>query len=133
MSVAVAAANEAARPGPVRARLRQQELACTERNLALLIHMSPLGALLFWPVIAAPLVIWLIRKEDSAFIDDHGREMVNAIISFFIYNLVAMVTVIGLVALPVLYVVAIVNVVRGAVAAKHGEYFRYPMTIRLLG
>ena len=79
-----------------------------------------------------PMVLWAVRKDESAFNDDHGREMTNALISFLIYNLVGFITVIGIIALPVLYVLAIVNMIRGAVAAGRGEYFRYPMTIRFL-
>jgi uncharacterized Tic20 family protein len=49
-----------------------------------------------------------------------------------LYHFVAAITVIGLLGLPVLYILAVVNVVRGAISARRGEYFRYPMTIRFL-
>lgn len=104
----------------------------TDRHFGVGIHLSPLVALVFGPLILAPLVLWLIRKDQSLFVDDHGREMINALISFVIYNVVAVVTVIGVIALPVLYVVGAVNLVRGAVAAGRGDLFRYPMTIRFL-
>lgn len=136
MTVAPAAATpfervQAARPP--RGRLRQQGLTGNERHYALAMHLSPLAALLFGPLIAAPLVLWLLRKDQSAFDDDHGREATNAVLSFVLYNIVAIVTLIGIVALPVLYVLGIVNIIRGAVAASRGEYFRYPMTIRFIG
>ena len=77
-------------------------------------------------------MLWLIRKNESEFNDDHGREMTNALISFFLYHVAAVITVIGIVVLPVLYVIGIVNLIRGAVAAGRGEYFRYPITIRFV-
>jgi uncharacterized Tic20 family protein len=113
-------------------RLRQGNVTDSDRNYAVITHLSPLGAFLFGPAIFLPLILWLVRKDQSAFNDDHGRESVNAVLSFVIYNIAAMVTIIGLVALPVLYVIGIINLIRGAVAAGRGEYFRYPMTIRFL-
>jgi len=104
----------------------------TDRHFGIAIHLSPLVAFLFGPAILAPLVLWLIRKDESPFVDDHGREMLNAILSFVVYHIVAILTVIGIIALPVLYIVGVVNLVRGAVSAGRGEFFRYPMTIRFL-
>jgi uncharacterized Tic20 family protein len=45
---------------------------------------------------------------------------------------VAVITVIGIIALPVLYVVGVVSLIRGAVAASRGDFFRYPITMRFL-
>ncbi len=104
----------------------------TDRHFGVGIHLSPLAAFVIGPLILAPLVLWLIRKDQSGFVDDHGRETINALISFFLYNLVLVITIIGIFALPVLYVVGAVNLVRGAVAASRGDFFRYPMTMRFL-
>ena len=79
-----------------------------------------------------PLVLWLVRKDDSPYLDDHGRETVNAVISFILYHVAAVITLVGIVLLPVLYVIGVVSVIRGAVAAGRGEYFRYPLTIRFI-
>ncbi len=103
-----------------------------DRHFGVGIHLSPLAAFVVGPLILAPLVLWLIRKDKSLFVDDHGRETINALISFVIYNVVAVVTVVGIIALPVLYIVGVVSLIRGAVAAGRGDYFRYPMTMRFL-
>jgi uncharacterized Tic20 family protein len=50
-------------------------------------HLGLLGHIVL-PVqssIAIPLVIWLTKKDKSAFIDDHGREAVNFQITLLIY------------------------------------------------
>jgi hypothetical protein len=104
----------------------------TDRHFGVGIHLSPLAAIVAGPLILAPLVLWLIRKDKSSFVDDHGRETINALISFVIYHVVAVITLIGIIALPVLYIVGIVSLIRGAVAASRGEYFRYPVTIRFV-
>lgn len=136
MSVAIPAAADTPLAGCCRierpARLRQTGVTETERNFSIAMHLSPLAAFLFALAIFVPLVVWLVRKDESAFNDDHGRELINALVSFFLYHLVAAVTVIGLLALPVLYVVGIISLIHGAIAAGRGEYFRYPMTIRFL-
>jgi uncharacterized Tic20 family protein len=125
-------------PVPHRAasgRLRQEGLAESDRNFAICIHLSPLvlGILGLWPLsIVAPLALWLIRRNASVFNDDHGREVTNFVLSFTLWHIVTLITVVGIVLWPVLWIVAIVNSIRGAVAAGSGEYFRYPMTVRFL-
>ena len=104
----------------------------TDRHFGVGIHLSPLAALVLGPLILAPLVLWLIRKDQSSFVDDHGRETINALISFVIYHVVAVITVIGIIGLPVLYIGGVVSLIRGALAASRGEHFRYPITMRFL-
>ncbi len=147
MSVAASAGEHVdarvARP-PRKGRLRQENLTDTERRYAVAMHLSPLafavltlGTVVSIPplLVAPPLVLWLMRRDESVFNDDHGREAINFTLSFMLWGLAAFVAVfigIGLVLLPVLCVVGIVNCIRGAIAAGNSEYFRYPMTIRFL-
>ncbi|HEX5743818.1 MAG TPA: DUF4870 domain-containing protein [Flavobacteriaceae bacterium] len=60
-----------------------------EKNSSFLIHLSafsgyflPLGSVL------VPLIIWNLKKEESEFIDQHGKEAVNFNLSFLLYYLV---------------------------------------------
>ncbi len=138
MSVAVSA-NESiggpARGRTVAGRLCQANLTNCERNYAIATHVLPLGLFLlgFWPVFWLPtLVIWLSRKKDSVFNDDHGREASNFMISFGLWHIVTGITLIGFVPWPVLWVIGGVSAIRGAIAAGRSEYFRYPMTVRLI-
>ena len=132
MSIAINAADCCEPPKSPPVRLRQEYLTDTDRNFAVAMHLSPLAGFAFGPAIFLPVILWLVRKDESVFNDDHGRETVNAVLSYVIYNIAAVVTIVGVVVLPVLFVVAIINLIRGAVAAGRGEYFRYPMTIRFL-
>jgi uncharacterized Tic20 family protein len=93
--------------------------------------------MLILPVVA-PLIMWLVKRDQSPFIDDHGREAVNFQISITLYALatipLGIVTcgagyVIGWIAVVVL---AIIGMITGAIAAHQGRYFRYPATIRLV-
>ncbi len=107
-----------------------------ERLYAMFTHLSLLAAH-FVPVVPA-LVMWLIKRDKSPYLDDHGREAVNFQISLLLY-MVVIIPVIGLLTCAIgwflylpLYVLAIVGMIRGAIAANRGEYYRYPATIRLL-
>jgi uncharacterized Tic20 family protein len=115
-------------------RVRQDDLPEGDRTYAALVHLSPIPASLLLGPLAflAPLALWLIRKEQSIFVDEHGREAVNFCLSFLIYHLLLAITIVGIVLMPVLWLVMIVNQIRAAVAAGRSEYFRYPMTIRFL-
>jgi uncharacterized Tic20 family protein len=133
MSIAVSSAGAAPVPAQAHSgRLRHHKLTESDRNYAVAMHLTPLAGFLFWPLVFIPVVLWAVRKNDSEFDADHGREITNALISFCIYNVAAVITLVGVIVLPVLYVIGVVNLIRAAVAAGRGEYFRYPMTIRFI-
>ena len=115
-------------------RLRQPGLADGDRGFAVAIHLTPFLWLIGIGPIAllGPLVIWLIRKDGSPFNDDHGREVINFGLSYLLLHLILVISIVGMIALPVLWIVGIVSLIRGAIAAGNGEYFRYPMTFRFL-
>lgn len=125
-------------PSHPKARLRDVGLTETDRNYAVGMHLLSLVSAFLsggFLTVLGPLVLWLIRKDRSPFDDDHGREVINFGISFMLWGLLAGILIfvgIGILLLPALWIVAIVNNIRGAIAAGNGEYFRYPMTIRFL-
>ncbi len=117
-------------------RLQDRGLDTSECHWSMWMHLSVLlGAMVIGPFAAvAPLVMWLTRRKQSVFNDDHGREVLNMSItgvSLFALGAVAGFG-IGLVAWVGWAIVAFIGIIRGAVAASNGEYFRYPMTIRFL-
>lgn len=135
MSIASPAADHPAGQAtimPQNRRLRQDDASDGDRNYSLAIHLSPLAGFAFPPLILLPLVLWLIRKNESIYVDDHGRESVNFCLSFLLLHVVLAITVVGLLLIPVLWVVGIVNLIRAAIAASNREYFRYPMTVRFI-
>ncbi len=52
-----------------------------ERVLATLLYVSS-----FFTVFIGPLIIWMLKKEESSFIDYHGKEYFNFLISYSIYS-----------------------------------------------
>lgn len=107
-----------------------------ERTWAMFAHLSALaGFIIPFGNIIAPLVIWLIKKDESAFVDDQGKEALNFQISLTIYLIVAFILVViilGIFLLVGLVLLGLVLVVVAAVKANSGEKFRYPLAIRLI-
>lgn len=107
------------------------------RNWAMLCHLSALLGYLGIPLghIIGPLVVWLVKRSDSPFIDDQGRESLNFQISILIYVLVSLVLTlvfIGFVLLFALVIFHLVMTIVAAIRASGGQRYRYPLTIRLL-
>ena len=95
-----------------------------DRLWATLAHLSILVL-----SIIGPLIIWLIKKEESRFIDDQAKEALNFQISVLIVSLISTVTCVG----P--FVVLVGGIVFGVLAAMEcnkGVYYRYPYTFRLI-
>lgn len=101
-----------------------------EKNIALIAHLLSLvtGFL-------APLIIWLVKKDQSSYIDHHAKEALNFQISIYIYGIVSgilVVLLIGIVLLFVLGIFAFIVILIATIKASKGEYYRYPLTIRFL-
>jgi uncharacterized Tic20 family protein len=108
-----------------------------ERTYAMFNHLSLLSFHVCLPVIPA-LVMWLIKRDRSPFVDDHGREAVNFQLSLVVYAL-AVVPLLALLTCGAgaflwigVYVLGVVGMVLAAVAANRGEFYRYPACIRFL-
>ena len=112
-----------------------------ERNWAMLAHLTSLIGYLVGGCggIIGPLVVWLIKKDESGFVADQARESLNFQISLLIYIValvMSMFLLIGFLlvwfAIPFLLVVGFVFPIVGAVKAGEGQAYRYPMTIRFI-
>ena len=133
----------------------------SERHWAAGAHLAALvlAVLTSWIAGAAGVVgagiVYLLKRDSSAFVAEHAREAINFNLSMFIYACIAVAAAIALVGatvltlgigliltLPagVLLVVACVGIaalwlvcsVIATVKAWNGETYRYPLTIRLL-
>lgn len=117
-------------------RYVEADATSEERTYAMLVHLTLILYHVIPLLVVAPLVMWLIKRESSPFIDDHGKEAVNFHITLVIYALLSLVLTpacgVGLVLMLGVYVLGIVGMILGAVAAHRAEYFRYPMCIRLI-
>lgn len=101
-----------------------------ERNWALAAHLGPL--LLSF---IAPLVIWLVKKDESEYIADQAREALNFQITLFFAYLACIVLtflLIGILLLPLVGLAQLILSILAALASSRGERYRYPFAIRLV-
>ena len=93
------------------------------------------GFIIPFGMIIGPLVIWLIKKDRSQFVNEQGKEALNFQISIIIYSIVATILsliVIGIFLLIAILVVWIIFVILASVKAHEGKSYRYPLTIRFI-
>lgn len=107
------------------------------RNWAMILHLSQFaGVLLPLAGLLAPLIIWQVKKTELPGIDEHGRIVMNWIVSAFIYAIVFSLLTLVIVGFPLLIVLGVVAIafpIVGAVKASSGVAWRYPLSIRLFG
>ncbi len=110
------------------------------RRWAMFCHLGGLAWLLWWiaPVVGGvvcSLVLWQIKKDEYEFVDDQGKEAVNFQISMLLYwagAFILSLACVGLVLMPAVCVVDIGFSVYAAIKASNGEYYRYPLSLRLI-
>ena len=106
-----------------------ENLTQDDKTMAMLAHL--LGALVSF---VGPLVIWLIKKDQSKFVDDQGKEALNFPITLLIGHIIGVATAcvtFGLINMAV-GIVAIVFGIMAALEANKGVAYRYPVNIRLI-
>ena len=106
------------------------EVSQDAKNLAMLCHL--LGLITNF---LGPLILWLLKKEDDAFIDSQGKEALNFQLTVMFAMIAAGILsflCIGVLLMPVIMVLDIVFSIIACVKASKGEDYRYPLCIRLV-
>jgi uncharacterized Tic20 family protein len=79
--------------------------------------------------------MWATNKDKSSIIDQHGKNILNWMISFYIYvsiSAILILLIVGIFALITLGVIAVIFAIIGAIKANNKEIFNYPLTIQFL-
>ncbi len=90
------------------------------------------GVFLSWVI---PLVLWLVFRERSRMLDDHGKTAVNWQITLFIIYVVGFITSFILIGFLILFAAGVLNIIFGilaAIAAYNRRPYRYPMSITFI-
>ena len=98
-----------------------------ERTMALLSHV-----LTFLFPLLAPLVIYLLKKDESAFVAAHAKESLNFQISLILICFVLIITLVGILLLWIVGIIWAILVIIATVRASEGKLYRYPFTLRLI-
>ena len=107
-----------------------------ERKWAMFAHIGTFSSM-FIPLgnIIAPIVIWQIKKNESAFVVDQAKESLNFQITLMICAVISFLLVfiiIGFFLIFGLVIFSLIIVIVAGVKANEGEHYRYPMTLRLI-
>lgn len=118
-----------------------------DRTWASLCHLGALAFLLLplFGHILGPLAFWFVKRQESGFVDEHGREALNFQISVSIYAFAMLMVVMmaglyntnfGLALAFLLFfplkLFWLVSMILGVIKATDGERYRYRLSMRFL-
>ncbi|MEV7968386.1 DUF4870 domain-containing protein [Sphaerisporangium sp. NPDC088356] len=101
-----------------------------DTTLSMLAHL--LGLLTSF---MGPLILYLVKKDESPYVRDQSAEALNFQLTLFIAYAVCFVLaffIIGILLMLVVWVGSLIFMIMAAVAANRGENYRYPMNIRFV-
>lgn len=101
-----------------------------ERLLAILCHVLTL----FFSFIP-PLVIYLLKRDESHFVREHAKESLNFQITLaiaYIVSIILIILLVGILMLMALGFVHLILVIVAAVRAADNQLYRYPFSIRII-
>ena len=107
-----------------------------DRTWAIITHASafvgffvPLGNIL------GPLLVWAVKKDESQFVDENGKQAINFQITWTILFFVAalsIILVIGILLLPLVALAWFVLVIIAIIRASDDQVYDYPLTLDII-
>ena len=101
-----------------------------DKNIATVTHI---GGTVFSFIPA--LIVWILKKDDSAYIADQAKEALNfqitVLIAQFIAGILAIIL-IGFLFMGIIWILNVVFCIIAAIASSKGETYRYPLCLRLI-
>lgn len=111
-------------------------ISAEDRKWGMLVHLSAFAGLLIpLGTLLGPLAVWLLKREQSIFVDDQGKEALNFQLTVIIYSIISSLLIvvgIGIVLLVIIGIMALILTVMAGIKANEGIYYRYPFTFRLI-
>ena len=101
-----------------------------ERTFAILAHILTIVSSFI-----APLVIYLLKKDESAFVSEHAKESLNFQITMFILYIISFVLMLVFIGFLLIWLLSIANLVLVIIAtikANENKMYRYPINFRLI-
>lgn len=113
------------------------DVSSEHRTWAMIAHLATLSGYVGLPFgwILGPLIVYLVKKDESPFVATHAKEALNMGISATIYLLVSiplMFILIGILTAAVVSIAAIVLAIIAGIKANEGRNYRYPYIIRFV-
>ena len=97
---------------------------------------SLLGIWVVGMTFLGPLIIWLVKKDTSKFVDYHGKESLNFHLNVLVYFLACIVLIpcfgIGIFLLPAVGIYSVVMSIIAGIKAHEGVRYVFPFIFRLI-
>ena len=103
------------------------DLGIEEKSVVALMHASQ-----FLSSFIIPLIMWLLLREKSRFLDEAGKKIINFQLSYLVYGILLAITCIGIAVLPIVGLLMTIFIIIAIIKAINGEVWDYPFTIRFL-
>ncbi|MFO7673181.1 MAG: DUF4870 domain-containing protein [Lutibacter sp.] len=117
-----------------------------DKTYSSITHLSSFAGWIFpFGNVIVPFVLWSAKKNESAYIDTHGKAAVNFQLSLMLYSFLLALLIIpltiftlglGLVAVLLGIIPAVIliiaTVISASIKATNGEYYEYPFTIAFI-
>jgi uncharacterized Tic20 family protein len=108
-------------------------LSETERNWAMLCHLSAFAGFFFpFGAIIGPLICWLSKRDESAWVNLNGKSSMNFQLSILLYMVLVIPLCFIIIGFPIVFMLLtlkVVCIIIASVKASKGELFRYPLVI----
>jgi uncharacterized protein len=98
-----------------------------ERTMAILSHILTIvcGFL-------APLIIYLVKKDESKYVAEHAKESLNFQITILIACIVLVCTIVGILFVWLVPLLGVIFEIIATINASDNKIYRYPMSIRII-
>ncbi|QDU73296.1 Chloroplast import component protein (Tic20) [Bremerella volcania] len=109
---------------------QSQEVTQDDRNMALLCHILGLLTNVF-----GPLILWVLMKDKSPFVDFHGKQAINfqiTLILAYMASGVLMCVYVGILLAMVTFAIQVIFTILPAMKAYEGEPYVIPVAIPFL-
>lgn len=114
----------------------EYDVSSDERTWGVLTHAAAFaGFAVPFGNILGPLVVWLVKKDESRFLDANGKQALNFQITWTVLIGISLLTLlvgIGLLIVPVVMLAWLIFVVLAMVRASEDQVYDYPLTIDLV-
>ena len=131
----MSASTPAPETGPTGSPAASTMKPADERTWAMLAHLGSFVAAYIALGLVAPLIVLLVKGNESAYVRAHSVESLNFQITALIAALVSIPFVFILIGIPMLIVIGVLYliwVIQASIAANRGEYYRYPINWRIV-
>ncbi len=107
-----------------------------ESTWGMLVHLSSLtGFFLGFGWIVAPLIIYLVKKEEMPYVEQEGKKALNFQLTMLILSIISGILTVILIGIVGLFAVAVMQIIFPILAglkARDGEDYRYPFSFEFI-